>query len=236
MPPFVYPSIPPAPITTSIHLEEYILLPGQDHDKIYYPDLLVAMTTTYNRLDWYQTHSALFIEGSIMLPPRPAIDFIHLLQSGVAYDGNGKKVDKSRLDQILGRMLIKGVSLRAEWLDANFHLRDGQIYIHTHHRIKNGKLKPRTIEPVDPACLIRNQTGTTYINLASVNHQGLPTREANTQTMMRYRCPTQEKDNTVAALVAYTGGSALDCASLSTLQHSGRGVRPAKIRDQILKP
>jgi len=66
-----------------------------------------------------------------------------------------------------------------------------------------------------------------YVDLASANKQGLPTRKSKNQEIY-YKCPMSD-NNSVARFDAGSDGAGLSCSRDATLSDSVLGVRRAKI-------
>src|SRR3989344_9495227 len=79
----------------------YLILPGRQHGNYEYPDLLVSTDRSHLGRNWNDAYEALRQEDSFMLNPRQFVDFLSLLKSGEAYDGNGRKVNKGKLGSVL---------------------------------------------------------------------------------------------------------------------------------------
>ena len=73
---------------------EYLILPGRKHESYEYPDLLVSAKRIHNGENWKQAHESLKQENSLMLTVRQYLDFLNMLKSGRAYDGDGRQINK----------------------------------------------------------------------------------------------------------------------------------------------
>src|SRR3989344_961370 len=98
----------------------YLILPGRQHGNYEYPDLLVSTDRSHLGRNWNDAYEALRQEDSFMLNPRQFVDFLSLLKSGEAYDGNGKRVNREKLGSVLDDIVKVKSPVRAEWLDAKF--------------------------------------------------------------------------------------------------------------------
>ena len=63
---------------------------------------------------------------------------------------------------------------RGEWLDADFKVKNNELYINSGHTLKNGHLEPLYSEKLEP-CLMENDN----VALSSFNKQGLPTQSGS---------------------------------------------------------
>lgn len=79
--------------------------------------------------------------------------------------------------------------LGGEWLDARFEKVNGKMYIHSHHELTNGILVPRVSQRLEHCIMER-----AWINLNSLNRQGLPTKKLDSPSPysenFRYDPPT----------------------------------------------
>ncbi len=198
--------------TTSIkgvNLSDYILLPSHD--------IYVAKERTLQGKDWYEAHEELHKQDARMLTLKEFADFLLLLKSGNAEDGLGSKISKSELDNLYLNITEVRNPYRAEWLDANFKVINGDLHINYNHRIVNKKLIPKNSEPLE-TCVMKN----CKVDLSSFNKQGLPTKKG---TDFNYWCPV---NGNVARFVAGAGWAYLYCGGYPDSSDGDLGVRLAR--------
>jgi hypothetical protein len=236
------------PLTTKLrNPEDYILLPGKTHGNYNYNDLLVSMyrlgmnpeveqiagklgyslsnsATEKNgrkyigNINWVQALKLNLSLGGKTLNLRQFADFLILLKSGDAVDGNGRKINKNKLDDVLYEILGIRETYRAEWLDADFKYINEKLWLYSEHYLdSNGVLTPNYKNLLD-SCLM---TKGDKINLSSMNVQGMPIEKGND---FYYWCP--DKDNkSFARCGADSGGSNLNCSWGPCGSNSSLGVR-----------
>mgnify|MGYP001578564879 CR=1 FL=1 len=116
---------------------------------------------------------------------------------------------------------------RAEWLDADFKYLDakghqvasdkkGTLSINYKHQLKNGVLVPQYGGSLE-TCLMEDRK----IGLASMNKQGLPTKEGND---FDYYSPRKD-NNSVARFWASSVRAGLYCYGGPAYSYSSLGVR-----------
>lgn len=201
-------------------LASYIILDGESYGEYKYPDLLVNMLVGDYGKTWEESHKVLHTKDSLMINPIQFWDFRDLIKSGKVYDGNGSKVPRAVLKAINDEIFKVRTPLRAEWLNAKFRLIDEKWQMSYDNRIINGKLKSLVSEPLED-CLMQDG----YINLRSINRQGMPTRQAKKSEI----CYMPPLDGAVARFVAYSAGADFDCSKSHLSAGSGCGVRRVKI-------
>ena len=239
--------------------KSYLISPGKVHGNYSYPDLLVSMTrlgydnevdraakklnlTLQNtaaeqttnqgyigKINW---HSALKLNltlDSFTLNIRQYLDFLNLLKSGKAFYGDGSKADKKVLNNLLDEISTVRDPWRAEWLDADFKVKDDKLYINYNHKLDNNKLKPQKTELLEE-CILEDRTpGINLDNfLMNATSQGLPKKNVKTGDLYYY---APDKDNnSVARFGAGSDRAGLYCFWDPSDSGSVLGVRRAKIK------
>ncbi len=200
--------------------ESYILLEGKAHGSYSYPDILVSMDKFLPNLNWQQAHEALQKENSLMLAPRQYVDFLNLLKSGNAYDGNGNKIDSSRLSAMLEDITAVRDPWRAEWLDAKF----GNDAI-TYHKINPDGSSKQVTEPLEE-CLTQDRTPGIDLDdwIKRANNQGLPPENVK-EGSLYYWYP---RNGCVAGFDAYSGWAYFGCNGDPLSSGAALRVRRAK--------
>ena len=95
----------PDPVLRKLDTYEWIRWSAEKHSS---PDKSLYEPNGYlGYLDWLASHQVLqnMEPAHIMLPPVRFIDFLQLLSSGEAYDGNGNEVSKKKLGYILEQII-----------------------------------------------------------------------------------------------------------------------------------
>jgi len=200
--------------------QDYIVLEGND----FYPDLLVAKQKTHFGKNWYQAHEALHEENQVMLTIRQFVDFVNHLRSGTVYDGTGTQLPSLEIDQILKEIVEKRNPWRAEWLDADFKVKDKVLYINYNHRTVDGQLVPQVSEPVQMS-LMNNCFADVF---GSADSQGLPI-QTNETSGIYYWTPMSD-NSSVAGFRASSSRVDLDCGRGPQGSISVLGVRSAQQR------
>ncbi len=218
------PNFVPSPSNLT-DVDKYIILPEAQHGNYSYPEMLVAMDKRHFDKDWNKAHELLIKENAYMLTIRQFADFLSLLKSGKAFDGNGNKLDKRKLEDVLNDIIEVREPYRAEWLDAKFE--DGNIIYHALKR-KSGHYT--LVETKEPLANYIEEDKAPGINLndwlKKANNHGLPTPKTN-KGKMYYWSPVE---GTVAWFGADSGGAFLGCVRYSSISRVSLGVRPARAK------
>ena len=162
------------------------------------------------------------------LSPRQFIDFLKLLESGKAFDGEGNKIRESRLSQILEEIVAVRKPWRAEWLDADFKIfnaqgkiaKEGELYLLTKHIIQGSELIPQYRANIEGKYLNSNS----QIDKNSFNEYGLAVR-AGTDFYQWY---PRTDNNSVAGFGAYSVRAVLNCDWGPDYSFASLGVRLAR--------
>ncbi len=161
--------------------------------------------------------------GNITLTQRQYIDLFLLLKSGNVLDGNTARVSKSDIESILDEMLGKRDPGRSEWTSNKFKDVRGTLNI-IYPVFKGGKWQEVT-EPLE-----HYVKESCYVDLASFNRQGMPTRKSTIQKYkfgenIYYYPPV---DCAVAWFYAVSDGAWLSCGRGPSNSYTGLGVRPSR--------
>src|SRR3989338_10323406 len=135
-------------------------------------------------------------------------EIFKMLLSGKAFDGNGKKVNRSELKGILDEKIGARNPVRAEWYEDSFKIQDGEIILMKDYFLQNGFLLPEYVAPLQ-TCLMKSQTpGISFKDwVRNPNPQGLPKADVK-RGKMYYLSPT------VGCFARFDAGSnwaVLDC-------------------------
>ena len=207
--------------------DKYIILPENKHESYEYPDLLVSVERSHNGENWNQAHESLRQESLFMLTLRQYADFLNLLKSGKAFDGNGRPLDKSRLDSVLDDIMTVRNPYRAEWLDAKFDCKGilkKQFHI-TYHIIKSNGALEKINEPLNDY-LAMDKPIDLKGWLRNANYQGFPASDTADGNLYYWH----PRNGRVAGFDAGSGGAGLCCDGDPAFSDSGLGVRAVKIK------
>jgi hypothetical protein len=144
---------------------------------IYLPSLNLnfAKQRTHTGLNWYDTHKELHKINQRMPTIPELIAYIKFLQTDY------QTVDKQEADSILDDILTVKSPWRAEWLDADFKVKNKQLYInYNHYTDSAGNLLPKNTEKLE-ACLMTDKLPGIDLQdwLDNPTSQGLPRPNIN---------------------------------------------------------
>ena|SRR3989344_8957744 len=203
--------------------DKFIILEGRVHGSYSYPDLLVSTDKCLFDKNSYEQHEALHKKNSFMLHPRQFVDFLNLIHTGKAYDGNGKKISAEKLDSVLGEIINARNPWRSENLDAYFNVENNAMNITYYKLNDNGNFEKVTELLQD--CLMKDK----YVDLGdwlkNANEQGLPNKNIKKGNLF-YEYPIADS---VARFGAYSDWAGLNCDWNPSSSSSSLGVRFAKI-------
>ena len=211
---------------------QYIILPGKTHKSVHVPnlmysysDLLVAKQTELKGKNREEALFTLLKEGDDCLINRQLVDFLKLLKSGKAYDGNGKRINEKELLSIYDKMTKAVSPFRAEWLGDSYIKINSGLYRGYNNCLVNKKVIATTFEKLEDYV-----TGNCFVDLNSFNYQGLPTRRSEKQEYEQgknvYYWPP--RDGFVVVFGAGSVWAFLGCGGDPTDTDAGLGVRRAK--------
>jgi hypothetical protein len=194
------------PETTEEPAEEpTIITPKQG--MIYLPSLNLnfAKQRTHKGLNWYDAHKELQNQN-LKMPTIPEfIAYIKYLQTDY------QTIDKLEADSILDDILTVRIPWRSEWLDADFKVKNNQLYVHYNHYTDSaGNLLPRNTEKLE-ACLMTDKNPGIDLQdwLDNPTSQGLPRPNINEGSLF-YWYPRSDNIS-VARVDADSDGAGLDC-------------------------
>ena len=119
---------------------------------------------------------------------------------------------------------------RAEWIDADFKLKDGKLHVNDYHVLdKNGKLIPRRSKLLQKNTLMKDKTpGISLDNwLANPTKQGFPNKKIEAGSLY-YWHPIRD-NNSVTGFIADDNEISLHCDRYPSNWDSNLGVRAAKV-------
>ena len=149
-------------------------------------------------------------------------DFMKLLLSGKAYDGNGKRVKTQELSGILDEIIGVRDPWRSEWTEDYFTNVAGKLNLNKNYRLENGVLIPSYSEVLQ-SCLMESRIpGISFKDwIKRANLQGLP--PANIRKGREYYWPPRA--NSGAGFDVGSGRSLLDCGRYLAIADPWLGVR-----------
>lgn len=216
--------ITPSEITNP---QDYIILEGKNEKNYSYADTFVSKQTYHKNMNWNECHGLLQKDNAYMLTIRQFTDFLSLIKSGKAYDGVGKEVDKKELERLFLDITEVRSPYRSEWLDADFKVKSGKLYINYNHDVSNGNLVPGNSEPIE-TCLMDNKTPGIDLDswLKNNTYQGLPKSSVKSGNLY-YWAPMND-NNSVAGFLAGSDGALLSCGGYPGDLDAVLGVRLAR--------
>lgn len=184
---------------------------------IYVPSikLYVAKERKLHNKNWFDAHKELQSNGERMLTIPEFIEFL--------------KYTKINLPEVYKDITEVKSPWRAEWLDADFKVKDNRLYINYNHILNNGNLVPKNSEVLDKKTLMSDKTpGISLENFLESNHtsQGLPNKKVKSGNL--YYWYPKNDNNSVARFDADGGRAYLGCYWYPSNRSSGLGVRAAK--------
>jgi hypothetical protein len=224
----VAPQTQPAPVAVNIkNPEEYVFLPARSYGNYSYPNTAISLARVHNGKNWFDAHKALSTEGKYMPTVRQFVDFVNILKSGKAVDVSGRPINKSVTDTTLEDIFKLG-NYRGRWLDADFKVVNGNLYMNYSHRVDNqGNLVPANKELLLPCLMSDRKPGIDLDDwLANANVQGLPQDNVK-QGSIWYWAPMRD-NKSVAGFGADSGGAVLGCGRNASFTNSSLGVHSAQ--------
>ncbi|HLC53276.1 MAG TPA: hypothetical protein VJK03_01915 [Candidatus Nanoarchaeia archaeon] len=204
---------------------KYIILEGRTHGIYSYPDMLVPMQRAYLGKNWNQAYDALRAEDAHMLTIRQFADFLKLIKSGNAFDGNGSHVARVALTNCLNDIIEVRDPWRAEWLDASFKIVGRKMQI-SYNVLQNGVATRVTAPAKD--YLNRDRTPGIDFNawLDNATEQGLPSARIAKGDLYYWK----PLDGAVAGFDANSGRADLVCNWDPQITNPELGVRAARVK------
>lgn len=239
------------PIDYQINPSDFIILEGTNSGKDSYPDLWVCKyklganpavesagkqiginirNTAQEKnergyigdINREQALKLNLILGGRTLNTKPGKDFFALLLSGKAFDGKGKKINKSELSQIADEIMQVRAPYRAEWFEDYFTGKKDNLILNKNYVLRDKVLVPEYSHNLT-ACLMEDRTP--GINLKSwlenSTAQGFPRK--NTKSGKLYYWHPRE--NMAVGFRADSGSAYLDCDRDPQYSYARLGVR-----------
>lgn len=202
---------------------EYVLLEANP-ERGYSIDMLMPFERTHcgERHTDCSTPFLLDKESGCMPNGGMQVDFLKLIKSGKAFDGNGKRISSTRLNALYDEITGVRIPSRAEWIDATFG--DGII---SYHLIEEDGRVRHVTESLG-VCLMEDKTPGISLDswLKTADKHGLPTNKTEDGNLM-FQHPINGR---VAVFCACSDGAGLGCIVDPADSDAAIGVRVAKRR------
>lgn len=175
--------------------------------------LIIPKERTLFNHNFYETQEKLHSENTKMLTPYEFKEFLKI----------AKKEDMNLYNEITQ---VKS-PWRAEWLDADFKMKNNKMHIIYHTFDNNGKIIQKS-EKLDKATLMNDKSPGISIDswLEDSTSQGLP-KKSTLSGELYYWAPIKD-DNSVARFGAGSDGAGLGANGYPSNRDSGLGVRAAR--------
>lgn len=253
-------------IPAEFNRADFVFLEGRIHGNYSYPNLFVNMyrlgvnkkvrsavkTLRYSisntakeatsdreyvgNIDWRQALILNLSLGGGTLSPRRFVDFLALLESGNAIDGNGRRIPKEKLIEIFNEITQVRDLYRGEWLDADFKYLDekfrpvkpdknGEFWFCSSHNLSPfGNLNPAYKRRLE-TCLMEYRAPGINLNdwIRNATAQGLPSQNISNGDLY-YWCLNKDNDS-VARFEVGSGLAALCCGVYSAYHSPLLGAR-----------
>ena len=190
--------------------------PSEDkQDFIYVPsiNLYVARQRTLQGKNWFEAHRELQSQGKrmITLP-----EFVEVL-----------KYTRENLQEVYDDITEVRSPWRAEWIDADFKVKDGKLYVNSNHVLdSNGNLIPQNSEVLSRTTLMEDKRISLEDWLQNPTKQGFPTKKTSSGDLFYYN--PRDDDNSVAEFYARGGWPYFDCDRSPSGRYSSLGVRAVR--------
>lgn len=190
---------------------------GASDNFIYVPSLklYVAKERSHLGKDWLDSHKKLQGNGERMLT---IPEFVEVL-----------KYTRENAQDIYNEITQVRNPWRAEWLDADFKMKDEKLYLNSKHVYdKQGNLNPQSSQLLQKNILRKNKTpGINLENwISNPTKQGLPRKDAENGNL--YYWAPMEDNNSVAGFNADSGRSILNCNANPSNRCPYLGVRAVR--------
>ncbi|MBU2612197.1 MAG: hypothetical protein KKB62_00560 [Nanoarchaeota archaeon] len=188
------------------NLEGFIFVPSI---KLY-----VAKEKKFHGKNWFESQKLLHEGREKMLTPYEFVEFLK-------YSKVNEKGIYNEITQVRSPW-------RAEWLDADFKMKNGVLNINYHVFDDNGKIVEKS-EILDKNTLMKNKTpGISLDDFVENSHtnQGLPNK--NVESGNLYYWAPDKDNNSVAGFVADDGGADVSCNGDPSDRNGNLGVRAVR--------
>ena len=189
---------------------------SDDPNFIFIPsiNLHVARKRTHLDKNWFESHKELQNNGERMLTMP---EFMEVL-----------KYTKESHQDTYEEITKVGDPWRAEWLDVDFKIKDGKLYINSNHIYQSGVLAPQTSEILQANTLMKNKTPGISLDdyIQNPTKQGLPSKRTKSGNLY-YWAPMSD-NNSVARFDADDDRADLCCYGDPSDWYSYLGVRAVR--------
>ena len=189
---------------------------------IYVPslNLYVAKERKLHNKNWFDSHKELQSNKERMLIIPEFIEFLNYLKSS----------NNQEYLEIYNDITKVKSPWRAEWLDANFKVKNNKLNINYNHILdENGTLVAHDSKVLDKKTLMSDKTpGISLDNFLESNHtsQGLPNTKVKSGDL--YYWYPRSDNNSVARFGAVGDRAGLDCGRYPSFRYSDLGVRASR--------
>tara|TARA_Y100000034_G_C6792413_1_gene354886 strand:- start:82 stop:747 length:666 start_codon:yes stop_codon:yes gene_type:complete len=186
-----------------------------ERDFVYVPStgLYISKERILQGKNWFEVHEELQKQGSRM--------------STISEFGDFLKYTKSDFPDVYNDVMEVISPWRAEWLDADFKVKEGVLYINSNHVLDlDGNLIPENSEPLDGNTLMEDKRISFDSWLNNPTSQGLP-REDVDEEVLYYWNPRND-NNSVAGFDVISSGVYLGCGWDPSHCGSVLGVRAVR--------
>lgn len=176
-------------------------------------------------INWKEALKLNLMLGGKTITLRQYSDFLKLLESGKAYDGNGARISSKVLKDVY-KDITRAVSpWRAEWIDGEVIYKDGEFYFAQDHFLdENRELTPKYIQPLKKCLMEDRIPGISLENwLKNPTKQGFPKQNIQTGDVY-YMCPCRD-NNSVARIFTSEDGMNLGFDGDKYFRSRALGVR-----------
>ena len=210
-------------------------------DFIYVPsiNLYVAKERTHLNKNWDESHKFLQEQENKMLTIPEFTEFLKYLKNSnnKEYWDIYKDITEVRKSNSLRDIIEvrKSNSLRAEWLDADFKVKNNKLHINSNHVLdSNGKIINYNSEPLDKNTLMKDKTPGISLEdwINNPTRQGLPNKKTKSGDLC-YWYPRSD-DNSVAGFCVGSGGAGFGCGRGPSGRDSYLGVRAVRHASKVL--
>ena len=186
-------------------------------DFIYIPKLKLHVARERSHLgeNWYDSHRLLQKQNQRMLT---IPEFTEVL-----------KYTRENEQDVYNEIMQVRSPWRAEWLDADFKMKDGKLYINSNHIYnENGDLNPQSSRILQKNTLMKDKTPGISLDswLENPTKQGLPRKDIKEGDL--YYWNPRSNNNSVAGFDAGSDGAYLFCSWNPSDWDSDLGVRAVR--------
>jgi|SRR3989344_3089288 len=185
--------------------------------------------------NWYDSLRLNLALGNGTMSPKEFKDSLKLLYQGMqgkikVYNNSGKQIDSKFLKNVFEDIVKIKNPWRAEFLDADFKVKEGKLHINYNHVLDStGNLIPKNSEVLDKETLMQDKLpGINLEDYLTRKHtiQGLPNKNISSGDL--YYWYPRSDNSSVARFDAYGNGADLNCYRNPSDAGSDFGVRAVR--------